>query len=78
MLKIEDLEFKSHAKKESYFYFILRIMLGVFMGICGTVFAERDKGSVASDTETLPYEGLRTFTEIFWPDKKGLCRARFG
>jgi len=39
--------------------------LGVFMGICGSVFAEPDKAEVATDTEALPYEDLRTFTEIF-------------
>ena len=33
--------------------------------LCGSVFAERDNGDVATDTETLPYEDLRTFTEIF-------------
>ena len=33
--------------------------------LCGSVFAERGNGDVATDTETLPYEDLRTFTEIF-------------
>ena len=33
--------------------------------LCGSVFAERGNGDVATDTEALPYEDLRTFTEIF-------------
>ena len=52
-------------KKKVIFILSLGIMLGVFMGICGSVFAELDKGDAATDTEALPYEDLRTFTEIF-------------
>ncbi|MCX7106043.1 MAG: S41 family peptidase [Methylococcales bacterium] len=52
-------------KKKAIFILSLGIMLGVFIGICGSVFAERNNGEVATDTETLPYEDLRTFTEIF-------------
>jgi carboxyl-terminal processing protease len=52
-------------KKKAIFILSLGIMLGVFMGICGSVFAEPDKAEVATDTEALPYEDLRTFTEIF-------------
>jgi len=52
-------------KKKAIFILSLGIMLGVFMGTCGSVFAERDKGDLATDTEALPYEDLRTFTEIF-------------
>jgi carboxyl-terminal processing protease len=52
-------------KKKAIFILSLGIMLGVFMGICGSVFAELDKSDVATDTEALPYEDLRTFTEIF-------------
>ncbi|MDD1632857.1 MAG: S41 family peptidase [Methylococcaceae bacterium] len=52
-------------KKKTIFILTLGIMLGVFMGICGSVFAERVKSDVATDTESLPYEDLRTFTEIF-------------
>jgi len=52
-------------KKKAIFILSLGIMLGVFVGTCGSVFAERDKGDVATDTEALPYEDLRTFTEIF-------------
>ncbi|MDD1626861.1 MAG: S41 family peptidase [Methylococcaceae bacterium] len=40
-------------------------MLGVFMGTCVSVFAEKSNGEVATDSEALPYEDLRTFTEIF-------------
>lgn len=43
----------------------LGIMLGVFVSTCGSVFADRDNGEVVTDTETLPFEDLRTFTEIF-------------
>jgi carboxyl-terminal processing protease len=52
-------------KKKTIFILSLGIMLGVFMGICGSVFAERTNTDVATDTEVLPYEDLRTFTEIF-------------
>ncbi len=52
-------------KKKAVFILSLGIMLGVFIGICGSVFAEKGNTEVAADTETLPYEDLRTFTEIF-------------
>ncbi|MGZ4991617.1 MAG: S41 family peptidase, partial [Methylobacter sp.] len=53
-------------KKKNIFILSLGIMLGVFMGICGSVFAERDNVDPVADTaEALPYEDLRTFTEIF-------------
>jgi len=51
--------------KKSIFILSLGIMLGVFMGTCGSVFADRDNGEAATDSETLPFEDLRTFTEIF-------------
>ncbi len=56
-------------KKKNIFILSLGIMLGVFMGICGSVFAEKDDVPTAS-TETIPYEDLRTFTEIFGRIKK--------
>ena len=52
-------------KKKAIFILSLGIMLGVFMGLCGSVFAEKGSGDVATETEALPYEDLRTFTEIF-------------
>ncbi len=52
-------------KKKAIFILSLGIMLGVFIGLCGSVFAEKGNAEVAADTETLPYEDLRTFTEIF-------------
>ncbi|MDD5631988.1 MAG: S41 family peptidase [Methylococcales bacterium] len=52
-------------KKKAGYILSLGIMLGVLMGICGSVFAERSNGEAATDTEALPYEDLRTFTEIF-------------
>lgn len=52
-------------KKNSLFILSLGIMLGVFIGICGSVVAEKDKSDTAVDSEALPFEDLRTFTEIF-------------
>ncbi len=52
-------------KKKAIFILSLGIMLGVFIGLCGSVFAEKGNADVAADTEALPYEDLRTFTEIF-------------
>lgn len=52
-------------KKKNSFILSLGIMLGVFMGICGSVIADKSSSAPAVDTETLPYEDLRTFTEIF-------------
>jgi carboxyl-terminal processing protease len=58
-------------KKKNIFILSLGIMLGVFMGICGSVFAEKDDEPVTAPvTEALPYEELRTFTEIFGRIKK--------
>jgi carboxyl-terminal processing protease len=52
-------------KEKSLFILSLGIMLGVFVGICGSVVAEKDKNDVALENEALPFEDLRTFTEIF-------------
>jgi carboxyl-terminal processing protease len=52
-------------KKNSLFILSLGIMLGVFMGICGSVIAEKGKTDTPVDSEALPFEDLRTFTEIF-------------
>ena len=52
-------------KKKAIFILSLGIMLGVFIGLSGSVLADKDKGELAPETETLPYEDLRTFTEIF-------------
>ena len=52
-------------KKKAIFILSLSIMLGIFLGVCGSVFAERDNGTAATDAESLPYEELRTFTDIF-------------
>lgn len=57
-------------KKKSIFILSVGILLGVFMGICGSVFAEKDDSKPPVDTETIPYEDLRTFTEIFGRIKK--------
>ncbi len=52
-------------KKKNIFILTLGILLGALVGICGSVFADRDKVEVAADTDALPFEDLRTFTEIF-------------
>jgi len=52
-------------KKKAGYILSLGIILGVFMGICGSVIAERGNAEIATDAEALPYEDLRTFTEIF-------------
>ena len=52
-------------KKKAIFILSLGVMLGVFIGLCGSVFADRANTGVAPETETLPYEDLRTFTEIY-------------
>lgn len=53
-------------KKKNIFILSLGILLGVFMGTCGSVFADLDKADTpVADTEALPFEDLRTFTEIF-------------
>ncbi len=62
-------------KKKNIFILSLGIMLGVFMGICGSVFAEKDDEPpipviAPVTTEAIPYEDLRTFTEIFGRIKK--------
>lgn len=52
-------------KKNSLFILSLGVMLGVFIGICSSVVAEKDKVEPVVDSEALPFEDLRTFTEIF-------------
>ena len=52
-------------KKKSILILSLGFLLGVFMATCGSVFADKDNGETGSDTDTLPFEELRTFTEIF-------------
>lgn len=54
-------------KKKNLFILSLGIMLGVFIGICGSVVADKGKADTAAavDSEALPFEDLRTFTEIF-------------
>ncbi|WP_394752437.1 S41 family peptidase [Crenothrix sp.] len=51
--------------KKSVFILSLGVTLGVFMGVSGSGLAERNKAAPVVDTETLPFEDLRTFTEIF-------------
>ena len=53
-------------RKKNLFILSLGIMLGVFIGTCSNVFADLDKPeSLNHEGETIPFEELRTFTEIF-------------
>jgi len=52
-------------KKKNIFILSLGITFGVIIGLCGSVFAEKNNAAAVTDTEVLPYEDLRTFTEIF-------------
>jgi carboxyl-terminal processing protease len=52
-------------KKKNIIILTLGFLLGVFMSTCGSVFAEREEISVSDDVQTLPFNELRTFTEVF-------------
>lgn len=52
-------------KHKTYFILSLGVMLGVFISIGSSGLAELNKAKTDSDSETLPFEELRTFTEIF-------------
>ncbi|MFA5983486.1 MAG: S41 family peptidase [Methylococcaceae bacterium] len=52
-------------KKKNLLILSLGIMVGIFMAICGSVFAEKDNGDASVDKEVLPFEDLRAFTEVF-------------
>jgi len=52
-------------KRKTILILALGFILGVFMSTCGSVFAERDTSGSATDSDTLPFEELRTFTEVF-------------
>ncbi|RIZ66716.1 MAG: S41 family peptidase [Methylococcales bacterium] len=52
-------------KKKAVVILSLGMMLGFGIGISSTVLAGKDKTDVSNDIESLPYEDLRTFTEIF-------------
>ncbi len=51
--------------KKTMLILALGFVLGVFMGTCGSVFADRDNADTATDSDALPFEELRAFTEIF-------------
>lgn len=51
--------------KKTMLILALGFVLGVFMGTCGSVFADRDNTDTATDSDALPFEELRAFTEIF-------------
>ncbi len=52
-------------KKKNILILTLGFLLGVFMSTCGSVFAEKDEASVSNDVQTLPFDELRAFTEVF-------------
>lgn len=52
-------------KKKAVVVLSLGVILGFGIGISSAVLAGKDKADVVIDSETLPYEDLRTFTEIF-------------
>jgi carboxyl-terminal processing protease len=52
-------------KKKAVVVLSLGVILGFGIGISSAVLAGKDKADVVTDNETLPYEDLRTFTEIF-------------
>lgn len=52
-------------KKKNIEILTLGILLGIFMSTCGSVFAERETAAVSDSAQTLPFEELRTFTEVF-------------
>lgn len=54
-------------KKKSIWVLFLGFILGVFISTCGSVLAERENAvsDADQDVDVLPFEDLRTFTEIF-------------
>ena len=58
-------------KQKNIFILSIGFMLGILISMCTAVLAEREEaGSVSQPIETLPFEDLRTFTEIFGRIKK--------
>ncbi len=59
------------SKKKNILNLSVGIVLGFLISICTIVIAEKQADlKVASETKALPYEDLRTFTEIFGRIKK--------
>lgn len=54
-------------KKTNILILLLGVCLGATISLCGSVLAEKDAPKVTptEDVQTLPFEELRTFTEIF-------------
>ncbi|MCK9607723.1 MAG: S41 family peptidase [Methylomonas sp.] len=54
-------------KKTNILILLVGFILGAMVSICGSVLAEKETAvsSKSEDTQTLPFEELRTFTEIF-------------
>lgn len=64
------------TKQKHIFTLVTGVALGVSISLCGSVLADRDKGDATKDkagqqelaqqeSEALPFDDLRTFTEIF-------------
>ena len=58
---------RAMLKKKSILVLFLGVILGIFISTCGSVLAERENAvsDVDQEGEVLPFEDLRTFTEIF-------------
>ena len=52
-------------KKKNSMILFLGILLGVLLSLGSTVIADLENNSAPQETVTLPYEELRTFTEVF-------------
>jgi carboxyl-terminal processing protease len=52
-------------KKNNVLILTLGMLLGIFISLGSAVFADRDEASVAEPQEVLPFDELRTFTEVF-------------
>lgn len=54
------------SQKKNILILTVGILVGATVAMCGSVLAELDKPAVvADDSQTLPFDELRTFTEIF-------------
>ncbi|WP_305909244.1 S41 family peptidase [Methylomarinum sp. Ch1-1] len=52
-------------RKKNLLILTLGFLLGVFLSTCGSVMAEREDAALPKDVQSLPFEELRTFTEVF-------------
>lgn len=52
-------------KKNNVLILTLGMLLGIFISLGSTVFADRDEALATEQEEVLPFDELRTFTEVF-------------